>query len=81
MADDKNINRFVMAATKELVGKTIAAVRYLTDEEMNAYGWYSRCPVIFLEDGSAIIPMSDEEGNEGGVFEILSDDRVVIPRM
>ena len=48
-----------------LVGLRIMGVRYLTQEETEASGWYSSPIVIELSDGSALIPQSDDEGNDG----------------
>ena len=41
---------------KNLIGKRIVGVRYLTKEETEANYWYSSPIVIELEDGSALIP-------------------------
>jgi hypothetical protein len=53
-----------------LRGKTIAHVRPMKDEEMTLFGWtprYGSTPmIIILDDGTAIIPSSDPEGNEAG---------------
>lgn len=52
----------------DLKGKTIALVRKMTDEEMKMMGWYKRPHVIQFTDGTLLIPQSDDEGNDGGVF-------------
>jgi hypothetical protein len=54
-----------------MVGKTIKAVRPLTREEKDNYGWSgSEVPfVIFFEDRSWVIPMSDDEGNGAGALD------------
>ena len=49
-----------------LVGLKIVGVRYLTKEETDASAWYSSPIAIELSDGSALIPQSDDEGNDGG---------------
>jgi hypothetical protein len=53
-----------------LRGKTIAHVRPMKEEEMTLFGWtprYGSVPMlIILDDGTAIIPSSDPEGNEAG---------------
>ena len=56
-------NRF-----RNLLGKRIVGVRYLTQEETEASGWYSSPIVIELDDGSALIPQQDDEGNDGGAL-------------
>ena len=55
-----------------LVGLKIVGVRYLTEEETEASGWYSSPIVIELSDGSALIPQSDDEGNDGGALWIAN---------
>lgn len=63
---------------KVLVGKKIKQARYMTEAEAEEFGWYSRGIVIFFEDGSHIIPMSDDEGNDAGSVD-GSDDKLVFP--
>jgi hypothetical protein len=53
---------------KALVGQKITAIRYLSDEEKNAMGWYHKAPVIELEDGILLFPSADAEGNDAGVL-------------
>jgi len=60
-------NRF-----RNLLGKRIVGVRYLTQEETEASGWYSSPIVIELDDGSALIPQQDDEGNDGGALWIAN---------
>ncbi len=61
---------------KQLCGKKIVAVRYMTPQEAESSGWYYQPLLIIFDDGSAICPMSDDEGNESGslsVFQGTSD--------
>ena len=53
--------------TKALVGKKIMSVRYMTAEE--AGDWYKLPLMISLNDGTVIIPLQDDEQNEGGSLE------------
>ena len=55
-----------------LVGLKIVGIRYLTKEETDASGWYRSPIVIELSDGSALIPQSDDEGNDGGALWIAN---------
>jgi len=61
---------YIKAEFGSLVGAKITNVRPLTDAETEAYGWDSRFGavpfVIFLDNGKALIPSSDEEGNDAG---------------
>ena len=73
MKENERTNQIINDVEKHLVGKKIVGIRYLTEAEMKASYWYSRCPVLILDDGTIVLPLSDEEGNEGGVFEIISN--------
>ena len=66
-------------ATKIFKGKTVRKIEYLTDDEMNHMGWYSRAPVIVFTDGSWIIASSDDEGNEAGALFTSAPKMNVIP--
>jgi len=67
MKNEKSVVEFWEArATQALSGKTIREVRYMDDDERDAFGWSKRGLVIIFTDGSSIIPMSDDEGNEAG---------------
>tara|TARA_R100000963_G_C4619841_1_gene87675 strand:- start:204 stop:440 length:237 start_codon:yes stop_codon:yes gene_type:complete len=64
---------------KILEGKTISEVRYLTEEERDDLGWFSRPVVIFLDNGEYIFSMSDDEGNDAGALATSFDDVAVLP--
>jgi hypothetical protein len=51
-----------------LKGKTVAFVRYMTEKEKDMMMWDSRPIVIQFTDGTLIIPMMDDEGNDGGAM-------------
>ena len=51
---------------KQLCGKKIVSVRYMTPEEAESSGWYYQPLLIFFDDGSAICAMSDDEANNAG---------------
>ena len=51
-----------------LQGRKIIEVRYMTKKEADDWGWYSRPIVMFLDDKSFLIPMRDDEGNDGGAI-------------
>lgn len=55
-------------AEKALVGRKIVAVRYMTGEEMADHGWDRSALAIFLDDGTAIYPSMDDEGNGPGAL-------------
>jgi len=84
MKENESANQIIKDVEKHLVGKKIVGIRYLTKEEMKASYWYCRCPVLILDDGTIVLPLSDDEGNEGGVLEILTpdcDNPMTLPRM
>ena len=55
-------------ANKLLLGKKIIKVEYMSSEEADKGMWYSRPVRIILDDGTNILPMSDDEGNDGGAL-------------
>ena len=57
---------WVEVAQDQLKGRTIKEVRYLTEDEMNNLGWYSRCVVMILDNGTVVYPSQDDEGNGAG---------------
>lgn len=65
MATDEYINKWEQKC-QVLVGKTIGAVRYMTDEEMRNMYWHRKCVVIIFTDGTYIFPSMDDEGNDAG---------------
>ena len=64
-----------------LKGKTIAGVRYLTHKECEQSMWGRRPVMIIFTDGTYIIPMMDDEGNDGGSLETNIKGLSVIPVM
>jgi len=63
----------------ELVGKTIARVEYCSDAEAERNDWYSRPLVIIFTDGSWMMPMRDDEGNDGGALATSFKELPTIP--
>ena len=55
-------------AEELLLNRKIVAVRYMEDQEQEAHGWYSKCLVIQLDDGTLIYPSRDDEGNDAGAL-------------
>ena len=55
----------------DLVGRKIIQIRRMTEDEMEHFGWYSNPIIIRLDNGAAIIPMRDDEGNDGGSMEFI----------
>jgi hypothetical protein len=53
-----------------LVGRTITHVRPLTPEEIRSLAWFEDGIVIELDDGTALVPMRDPEGNGPGAIHL-----------
>ena len=68
MPKSELIQKWEDKCSKELVGKTIKEVRYMTDKEVEEYGWWKKVLIIFFNDGSYILPSMDDEGNDGGAL-------------
>jgi len=55
-------------AAQSLVGRKIVNARYMSQEEADNMGWYSR-PIVFeLDNGSFFFPSRDDEGNGAGAL-------------
>jgi len=51
-----------------LVGRKIVDVEYMTSKEAEKSGWYSRPICLLLDNGHWLVPMQDDEGNNGGAI-------------
>jgi hypothetical protein len=71
--------KWAVKCNKVLKGRTITSVRYMTDDEMNSLGWYSKAIVIQLDDGNLIFPSADDEGNDAGALFTNHEDLPTIP--
>jgi len=58
-----------------LLNRKIIKVEYMGTEEAEKSMWYSRPVRIILDDGTNILPMSDDEGNDGGALWLGSKDK------
>ena len=56
-----------------LLNKKIVAVEWMTEDESENIGLYSRPVCLKLNDGTWIVPMRDDEGNDGGALSISAD--------
>ena len=61
-----------------LKGKRVVSVRYMTKEECKDFYWDKAGIVIIFEDGSYIIPQSDNEGNNAGALSLSTQARETI---
>ena len=73
--------RWTAEARKLLVGRKIADVFYMSNAETLESEWRDRPLCIKLDDGVVLIPMMDEEGNDGGVLATTDDTRPILPTL
>ena len=66
-------------ASAQLKGRTVTAVRYMSEEEAQEMMIHSRPLAIFFDDGSFVFPMCDDEGNDGGAWFTSDEDNHVLP--
>jgi hypothetical protein len=64
---------------KELLGKTITKVEYLTYKETEDNLWYKTPIAIQLDNKIWLVPMADDEGNDGGSISTNIKGLSVIP--
>tara|TARA_Y100000401_G_scaffold90390_1_gene75987 strand:- start:285 stop:545 length:261 start_codon:yes stop_codon:yes gene_type:complete len=53
---------------KNLVGRTITKVEYIGDDEMEDNMWYKKPIAIQLDNKEWLVPVMDDEGNDGGAI-------------
>ena len=66
---------------KKLIGKKIVDVQYLSEASAtDGFGFMGKMPVIiYFHDRSWIVPMMDDEGNDGGALATSFEDLETIP--
>ena len=69
------ISNWTIIANKQLKGKTIKRLRYMTDNEKENFMFYKRSVVIEFTDGTSVVPQSDDEGNDAGALWIFKDGK------
>ena len=72
-------NYWTGIASAQLKGRTVEAVRYMTEEEAKEMCIDSRPLAIFFDDGSFVFAMRDDEGNDGGALFTSDDANPVLP--
>jgi hypothetical protein len=73
MLDKETEKRWTDIASRQLLGRTIVGVRYLSEKETRDLDWEERCIVIQLDDGNLIFPGCDDEANGAGA--LLTNDK------
>ena len=62
-------------AENVLLKRKIVRVEYMKDKECNEYMWYKKPITFILDNGTRVIAMQDDEGNDGGVLTCLTEDK------
>ena len=76
-----NVSSWEKRIAKCLVGRKIVDIRYLSKEETDSCGFYNQPIVIFLDNSEWIMPMKDDEGNDGGALATSYEKLSTIPVM
>ena len=64
---------------KVLVGRKIIAVRYMNEKEIDDHGWTTKALIMVLDNGTAIYPSRDDEGNDAGALFTTLEEMPTIP--
>lgn len=79
MSNTSTENYWTGIASGQLKGRTVKAVRYMSEEEAKEMMLDSRPVAIFFDDGSFVFPMRDDEGNDGGALFTSNETNPVLP--
>jgi len=73
--------RWTEEASRVLLNRKIVKVEYLSEKDIDGYGWSKRPITFWLDDGTWIQAQMDDEGNDGGVlfFAKNNEDQGVLP--
>lgn len=66
-------------ASALFLNRKIVEVRYMSNEEAEEMGWYSRPVALLLDNGCWIFPSADDEGNDGGALFTSDEAMPVVP--
>lgn len=67
-------------AKKQLLGRKIVLIRYMSKEEAAECGWDNTRPVIMqLDDGNIVMASGDDEGNNGGALFTNNEEQPILP--
>ena len=64
---------------KELLGRKITKIEYLTQKELDDNMWNKSPIAIELDNRIWLVPMADDEGNDGGSISTNIKNLSVIP--
>lgn len=64
---------------KELLGRKITKIEYLTQDELDNNMWDKSPIAIELDNRIWLVPMADDEGNDGGSISTNIKNLPIIP--
>ena len=67
--------RWTKEANDLLKGLAVKLVRYMSKEEAEDLGWYSRSIVLEMHDGTLLYCSADDEGNDAGALFYQTKDK------
>ena len=71
----EQVKHWTKIAENTLLGRQISKVEYMSNEECNNYVWYKKPITFILDNGTRVIAMQDDEGNDGGVITCLLNNK------
>ena len=71
----KLTKKWTKIAENVLLGRRIEKVEYMPSEECDDYMWHKRPITFYLDNGTRVIAMQDDEGNDGGVLTCLTKNK------
>ena len=78
--DGKSVEQYwTDLITKYLVGRKIVKVEYISENEMKENMWYKKPIAIQLDGKDWLVPMADDEGNDGGAISTSFKELGIIP--
>ena len=76
LMDPKQCNAYwTKIAQNTLLGRRILKVEYMKNKECKDYMWYKKPITFILDNGTRVIAMQDDEGNDGGVLTCLTNEK------
>ena len=70
-------SKWIEKAEKVLLNKKIVKIEWLSEKEMEDFGWHNASIILTLDDGTEIIPQRDDEGNDAGALLWINPSELV----
>lgn len=65
---------------QSLIGRRIVDARFMSEEDADGAGFAQRPIIIALDDGTLLVPQSDDEGNDGGALSVMAEKPTAITK-